>query len=391
MANKRDYYEVLGVSKTATDDELKKAYRKLAKKYHPDANQDNKKESEAKFKEVNEAYETLSDSQKRKMYDQFGHMGPEGFGGAGGPFGGGHYTYSTSGFDGFDVDLNDILSSFFGGGFGSRGQSRRQSAPTRGADLQLHIEITFEESFLGVEKEVVITRNETCKPCNGSGAKPGTSTMKCPECGGTGHVTQMQNSVFGQMQTTRTCSSCHGSGEVIKEVCEECKGRGSVRKQAKIKVQIPAGINDGQSTPLRGEGEPGKKGGPNGDLYITVRLKQHSIFERSGNNVLCEIPVTITQATLGADLEIPMVDGSKERHRIPEGTQTGTKFIIRGKGFKYVNSAAAGDFIFKVKVETPKKLTQEQRNLLEELAKTMNEQPPVKKKGFWRIRLKNQL
>lgn len=385
MASKRDYYEVLGVNKNATDDELKKAYRKLAKKYHPDANPDNKQEAEAKFKEVNEAYETLSDPQKRRMYDQFGPDGPQGFGG-GGPFGGqgGYYSYTGSGFDGFGDfgDLGDIFSSFFTGGFG-RQSGRKQTGPRKGADLNLHLDITFEEAYLGVDKEIVITRNEKCGSCHGTGAKPGTNPMKCPNCQGSGQVKQVQNTILGQVQTTRTCPECHGTGEIIKEPCETCRGKGTVRKQPRIKVRIPAGIDDDQTVVLRGEGDPGEKGGPNGDLYITVKIKKHSIFTRKGNNVLCDIPITITQATLGADLEIPMVDGSKENYKIPEGTQTGTKFTIRNRGFKGVNSSVQGDYIFTVVVQTPKKLTKEQRDLLVELAKTMNEQPPVKKRGLF--------
>lgn len=384
---KRDYYEVLGVNKNATDDELKKAYRKLAKKYHPDANLDNKVEAEAKFKEVNEAYETLSNPQKRRMYDQFGPDGPQGFGGgAGGPFGGqnGYYSYSSSGFDGFGDfgDLGDIFSSFFGGGFGGK-SSRKQNGPKKGADLNLQLDITFEEAFLGVEKEIIINRNEECSHCHGTGARPGTSVTKCPECNGTGQVRQVQNTILGQMQTTRTCATCHGSGEIIKEPCDICRGKGKVRKQPKIKVKIPAGIDNGQTVVLRGEGEPGEKGGSKGDLYITVKIKRHSIYTRSGNNVICDIPISITQATLGAELEIPMVDGSKEKYKIPDATQTGTKFVIKNKGFKSVNSNVVGDFIFNVVVQTPKKLTKEQRELLVQLAKTMNEQPPIKKRGLF--------
>lgn len=384
MAGKRDYYEVLGVNKDATDDELKKAYRKMAKKYHPDANPGNKEEAEKKFKEVNEAYETLSDAQKRRMYDQFGPDGPQGFNGSG--FGGqnGYYSYTGSGFDGFGDfgDLGDIFSSFFTGGFGKQ-SSRRDSGPRKGADLNVHIEISFEESFLGVEKEIIITRNEKCQSCNGTGAKKGTNPIKCPTCNGTGQVRQVQNTILGQVQTTRTCSECHGTGEIIKEPCEACKGKGTVRKQPKVKVRIPAGIDDDQTVVLRGEGEPGKKGGPNGDLFITVRIKNHSIYKRKGNNVICDIPVTITQATLGAELEIPMVDGTIEKYKIPEGTQTGTKFTIRNKGFKNINSTMQGDFIFTVIVQTPKRLTKEQRELLTKLAITMNEQPPVKKRGIF--------
>ncbi len=386
MAGKRDYYEVLGVNKNATDDELKKAYRKLAKKYHPDANPDNKAEAEAKFKEVNEAYETLSDPQKRRMYDQFGPDGPQGFNGAGGPFGGqnGYYSYTSSGFDGFGDfgDLGDIFSSFFGGGFGGK-SSRRQNGPRKGADINLRVEITFEQAFLGVEKEITITRNEQCNICHGTGAQPGTSVTKCPTCNGTGQVRQVQNTILGQMQTTRTCTNCHGTGEIIKEPCENCRGKGTVRKQPKIKVKIPAGIDDGQTVVLRGEGEPGEKGGVKGDLYITIKLKKHSIYTRQGNNVYCDIPITITQAALGAELEIPMVDGKKEKYKIPEGTQTGTKFSIRGKGFKSVTSNQVGDFVFTVNVQTPKRLSKEQRELLVQLARTMNEQPPIKKRGIF--------
>lgn len=380
MAQKRDYYEVLGVSKTATDEELKKAYRKLAKQYHPDANPDNKEEAEKKFKEVNEAYEVLSDAQKRRMYDQFGHDGPAGFGG-GNP-GGGYYSYTGSGFSGFeDFDLGDIFSSIFGGG--SSRSSRRNNGPIKGADLKYSMDITFEEAFLGVEKEINIYREETCKTCSGSGAKPGTAPETCQTCKGTGTVRTVQNTILGQMQTTKTCSTCHGTGKVIKEVCENCKGKGTIRKQAKIKVKIPAGIDSDQSIVLRGEGEPGVRGGAKGDLYIVVRIKRHSIFTRKGSNVYCNVPITFTQATLGAELEIPMVNGTKEKYKIPEGTQTGTTFTIKGKGFKNINSSTNGDFIFTVNVQVPKRLSKEQRELLVQLAKTMNEQPPIKKRGIF--------
>ena len=382
MANKRDFYEVLGVEKTATDEELKRAYRKLAKKYHPDANPDNKKEAEEKFKEVSEAYETLSNPQKRKMYDQFGPDGPQGFGG-GNP-GGGYYSYSTSGFDGFSDfgDLGDIFSSFFGGGFGGR-TSRTKNGPKKGRDLKYSMNITFEESYLGVEKEIAINRDEECPTCHGNKAKPGTKVETCKACNGTGTIRQTVSTILGQMQTTKTCPNCNGEGKVIQEKCTECKGKGKIRKPVKIKVKIPAGISDNQTVVLRGEGEPGEKGGPKGDLYIVVNIKRHSVFSRNGDNVICQIPITFTQATLGADLKIPMVDGKEEIYRIPEGTQTGTKFSIRGKGFKAVNGNWNGDYIFTVVVQTPKRLTAEQRNLLNQLAKTMNEQPPIKKRGIF--------
>ena len=378
---KRDYYEVLGVNKDASDDEIKKAYRKLAKKYHPDANPDNKKEAEAKFKEVNEAYENLSDPQKRRMYDQFGHNGPQGFGGGGQ---GGYYSYSTSGFDGFDMgDLGDIFSSFFGGGFGGRTSSRQNNGPVKGADLRYNMEITFEESFLGTEKEITINRDDTCDTCKGTGARPGSKVETCSMCGGSGQIKQVQTTILGQMQTTRTCPTCHGEGKVIKEPCDTCRGKGTVRKQARIRVKIPAGIDENQTVVLRGEGAPGTRGGPKGDLYITVHIKRHNVFTRQDYNVLCDIPITFTQATLGAELKIPMVDGSTVMFKIPEGTQTGTRFRVKGKGFKAVNRNYEGDLIFTVEIQTPKRLSKEQRELLVQLAKTMNEQPPVKKRGIF--------
>ena len=388
MAANKDYYEILGVDKNASEEELKKAYRKLAKKYHPDANPDNKKEAEAKFKEVNEAYETLSNPEKRKMYDQFGTADPsQGFGGAGGPFGSGRngfYSYSSSGgFDGFGDfgDLGDIFS-FFGGGFGGRTSSRK-NGPTQGADLTYKVAISFEESFLGTQKEINLTRNEKCSTCHGDGAKPGTKKQTCSMCHGTGQIKQTQTTIFGQMQTVRPCTNCNGTGEIIPEPCPECRGKGTVRKQVKVTVRIPAGINEGQSIILEGEGEPGEKGGANGDLRIVVHVRGHSIFTREGQDVLCEVPITFTQATLGAEIEVPMVDGNKEKYKIPEGTQPGTKFTIRGKGFKNINNSLQGNFVFTVLVQVPKKLTKEQRDLLVELAKTMNEQPPIKKKGIF--------
>ena len=382
MAEKKDYYEILGVSKNATDDELKKAYRKLAKKYHPDANPDNKAEAETKFKEVNEAYETLSNPQKRQMYDQFGAADPQGFGGAGGPFGGngGYYSYTSSGFDGFGDIFGDLGDLF---GFGTGRTSRTQRGPVKGANLKYDITLTYEEAYTGVEKEINISRNETCNTCSGSGAKPGTNPETCSVCGGKGTITKMQTTLLGQMKVQTTCSNCHGTGKVIKNVCDNCLGKGTVRKQAKIKIKIPAGIDDGQTVVLRGEGEPGKNGGEKGDIYVTVRLKKHSIFTRQDDNVYCEIPITFTQATLGADIQVPLVDGTTVTYKIPEGTQTGTKFTIKDKGFVHINSGYKGNLIFTVQVQVPKRLSREQRDLLVELAKTMNEQPPVKKRGIF--------
>lgn len=383
MAQKRDYYEVLGVNKNATDEELKKAFRKLAKKYHPDANLDNKEEAEKNFKEVNEAYEVLSDKQKRQMYDQFGFNGPQGFNGGQG----GYYSYG-SGFDGFGGfsdfgdfgDLGDIFSSFFGGG--PRGKSSSTYA-RKGADLRINLDITFEEAYLGVEKEISINRNEKCTSCNGTGAKRGTSPEKCSVCNGAGKIKQVVTTPFGQMATQKICSHCGGSGTIIKEPCPECKGKGINKKSIKLKVKIPEGIDEGQTIVLKGEGEVGSNGGVKGDLYIVIHIKRHSIYSRKAEHVLCDIPITITGAALGTEIEVPMVDGTKEIYRIPEGTQTGTKFTIKNKGFKSVNGNWRGDFVFTVIVQTPKKLTKEQRDLLVELAKTMNEQPPVKKKGIF--------
>ena len=380
MANKRDYYEVLGVNRNATDEELKKAYRKLAKKYHPDANPDNKKEAEAKFKEVNEAYETLSDKQKRQMYDQFGHEGPSGFGGFNGQ--NGSYTYSTGFGEGFDDDIFSNIFKGFGFDFGGGARSQN-TGPRKGPDLKYNLEITFEESYLGAQKEIVIYRYETCETCHGNKAKPGTSPETCSFCHGTGKIEQIVTTIFGQMKTAKTCSGCGGTGKIIKEPCPECRGKGKVKKQKKIKVTIPAGIDDGQTIVLRNEGEPGTQNGPKGDLYIVVHIKRHSIYTRKGDGVYCDIPITFTQATLGAELKIPMVDGSIEKYKIPDGTQTGTRFVIRNKGFKSVNGSQRGDFIFNVVVQVPKKLTSEQRELLTKLAQTMNEQPPVKKRGFF--------
>ena len=378
-SNKRDYYEVLGVDKNVTDEDLKKAYRRLAKKYHPDANPDNKKEAEAKFKEVSEAYEVLSDKQKRAMYDQFGHEGPAGFGG---DQPGGGYSYSSYGFEGFDA--GDIFSSFFDGfGFDFGRGTKKKNAARRGADITYNLDLTFEEAYSGVEKKISINRNEECNHCHGTGAKPGTSPITCTTCGGTGQIKQTVTTILGQMQTTRPCTTCGGDGKIIKEPCIECKGRGTIRKTVQIDVKIPEGIDNDQVLTLREQGELGSNGAPRGNINIVIHLKKHSIFKREGDHVLCDIPITFTQATLGAEIEVPMVDGSKEKYKIPEGTQTGTKFTIRNKGFKNVNNSWKGDYIFTTIVQVPKKLTPEQRNILVQLAKTMNEQPPVKKRGFF--------
>ena len=389
----KDYYETLGVSKTASDDEIKKAYRKLAKKWHPDANPDNRKQAEEKFKEVGEAYEVLSNPQKRKMYDQFGSAdGPQGFNGASGfdgfsGFGGfdgfrnGSYSYSSSGF-GFNDVVDDFVSSIFGGG--SRRTARRPDAPQRGADLRTNLNITFEESFTGVKKEFTINKKVKCEHCDGKGAKPGTKIETCNTCHGTGQVRKNQTiGGFATFQTVGTCENCRGTGKIIKNPCEHCGGKGTTRKNVNIEVEVPAGIQDGHTLRLSKKGEPGLNGGENGDIYLDISVKSSKIFTRKGYDVECTIPITITQATLGADLKIPTVTGEEEKFTIAEGTQTGTRFAIRGKGFKRLNSNATGDLVFTVQVQTPKRLTKKQRELFNQLAETMNEQPPVKKRGFF--------
>ena len=389
MADK-DYYAILGVNKNASDEEIKKAYRKMAKKWHPDANPNNRKEAEEKFKEVGEAYATLSDPQKRRMYDQFGTAGVNGnygsgFGGFNGfnGFNGGTYTYSTGGF-GFDDVVDDFVSSIFGGGFGRSQRTSNPTAPKKGNDLRYNVDVTFEESFTGTQKEIVVNKNEKCDTCHGTGAKPGTSVQTCSVCHGTGKVKKAQSLAgFATIQTVVTCENCRGTGKYIPTPCETCKGKGTVRKQVTLNVDIPAGINDDQTLVVQGKGEPGTNGGPYGDLYVTVRVKKSNVFTRNGDNVECTIPITITQATLGANIKIPTVTGEEEDFTIPDGTQSGTKFTLKSKGFRKIHSNASGDLIFTVQVQTPKKLTKEQRELFIELAKTMNEQPPVKKRGFF--------
>lgn len=365
MASKRDYYEVLGVDKSASEEDIKKAYRKLAKKYHPDMNQGDKG-AESKFKELNEAYEVLSDKDKKAKYDQFGHAGvdPNGFGGGGGFSGFGGFGGST-GTGGFE----DIFDMFFGGtgGFGSTGSTRRKSGPLKGADLKYELEIEFEEAAFGVKKDIHVTRNETCNDCKGTGAKPGTSPETCKTCGGSGEVRFTQSTVFGRVMNVRPCDECNGEGKVIKEPCSQCKGRGSNRKSRKITIDIPAGVDTGSVMPLRGEGEPGSRGGPNGDLYIYMRVKPHKLFKRDGINLYSEMPISFTQAALGDEIEVNTLEG-KMKYSIPEGTQTGTTFRIKNKGITSLKSKVRGDLYFTVKVSVPKKLNEQQKELLKQYA-----------------------
>ena len=376
--NKRDYYEVLGVDRSASDDEIKKAYRKLAKKYHPDLNPGDK-EAETKFKEVNEAYEVLSDSTKRQRYDQYGHAGVDpNFGaGGGGGFGGGF-----GGFD--DVDLGDIFSSFFGGGFGG-GSSRQANpnAPVPGEDLRVHVTLSFEEAAFGCKKEVSINRVESCPDCHGTGCEPGTTAEVCPDCHGSGYITVQQRTMLGVMRSQQPCKTCGGKGKIIHQPCPTCKGKGKVRRSRRIKVDIPAGIDDGQTISLRGLGNAGRNGGPAGDLLVTVSVRSHPQFEREGTSILYELPVSIVQASLGAEVEVPTIDG-KVKYTVPEGTQSGTVFRLRGKGVPYLHGGGRGDQFVTVRVVTPKNLTVEQKDLLRKLGESLGDTgvSPKKKSIF---------
>ena len=369
--NKRDYYEVLGVEKGASADEIKKAYRKAAMKYHPDRNPGNQ-EAEEKFKEVGEAYEVLSDDDKRARYDQFGFQGVDPNFGGGSGFGGGFGGFGDFG------DLGDIFGSFFGGG--SR-RSASSNAPRRGENVGARLELTFEEAAFGCEKEVSAQRIENCASCNGSGSADGT-VETCSNCHGTGQVRTVQNFMGMQMQSTSACPQCGGRGKIIKTPCGTCKGKGKVRRTRKIKISVPAGVDDGQSVRARGEGCVGANGGPNGDLLAEVYIKRHPIFGREGVEVFCDIPITFTQAALGAEIEVPTLDG-KEKFAIPEGTQTGRSFVLSGKGIPYVNNPKRrGNQIFTVTVETPTKLTKEQRDLLKKFDETMTGSVNPKRKKF---------
>lgn len=353
MADKRDYYEVLGVDRNASGDEIKKAYRKEAKKYHPDLHPGDK-EAEAKFKEVNEAYEVLSDSDKKSRYDQFGHAGVDPNFGAGGGAGG-------AGFGGFD--FGDIFGDIFGGGFGGFGGGGRRNGPVRGNDVRQIVDITFEEAAFGCKKKLNITKNETCHVCGGSGAKPGTSPVTCKRCGGRGQVQTQTRTPLGYMTNVSTCPDCHGTGKVVTDPCKDCRGSGQVRKSKTIEINIPQGINNGQTIQISGGGEPGLRGGPAGDLLITVRIKPHEIFKRDDYDVHIEIPITFVQAALGATLQVPTLDGVVE-YDIPEGTQTGSVFRLRGKGVPYVRGKGRGDQYVTVEVEVPKNLSQKQKEAL---------------------------
>lgn len=383
MAEKRDYYEVLGIGKNASDNEIKSAYRKLAKKYHPDLNPGDK-EAEEKFKEVNEANDVLSDPEKRKRYDQFGFAGVDpnyaaqqggGAGGFGGGFGG--------------VDLGDLFGDIFGsggfGGFGGFGGSSRANpnAPRKGHDIQASVILTFEEAAHGCSKTVTINRQETCRDCGGSGAEHGTSPETCPHCGGRGYVVTQQRTPFGVMQSQQPCSYCGGRGTIIKNPCRTCRGTGKTGARKTLEVRIPAGIDDDQNIALRGQGDAGSNGGPAGDVIVHVTVKPDPVFERDGFDVWVHEPITFSQAVLGAEITVPTVDG-KVAYTIPEGTQSGTRFRLRGKGIQYLNGRGRGDQYVVVDVEIPKKLTKAQRDALKAFEDTLKDDNYEKRKGFFK-------
>ena len=373
--NKRDYYEILGVSKGASEDEIKKAYKKLARKYHPDMNPGDK-EAEEKFKEVNEANEVLSDPEKKARYDQFGFAGVDpnygaGAGGAGG-FGGG-----------FDFgDLGDIFGSFFGGGFGG-GQRRNPNAPQRGESIRASVSVSFTDAAFGCEKSVTLERSEMCGTCKGNGCAPGTTPEVCPDCHGTGTVQVRRQTPMGVFASNGPCRKCGGTGRLIHQPCPDCRGGGTVRKRKTIQVTIPAGIDHGQTISLRGQGNAGKNGGPAGDLLITVMVQPHDLFRRDGVDVFCEAPITFTQAVLGAELEIPTIDG-KVKYSIPEGTQTGTVFRLKGKGIPVLNGRGRGDQYVTVTIETPRNLNKEQKEALRKFSETVGENNYEKRKSFFK-------
>ena len=384
MAEKRDYYEVLGIGKNATDAEIKSAYRKLAKKYHPDLNPGNK-EAEEKFKEVNEANDVLSDPQKRQRYDQFGFAGVDpnyaaanggGAGGFGGGFGG--------------VDLGDIFGDIFGGGFGGGfggfgggSSTRTANAPRKGHDIQASVILTFEEAAHCCSKKSTINRQDTCPDCGGTGAAKGTSPETCPDCGGRGYVVTQQRTPFGVMQSQQPCSHCGGRGTIIRNPCKTCRGTGKTAARKSLEINIPAGIDDDQNIALRGQGDAGSNGGPAGDVIVHVTVKADPMFERDGYDVTIHVPITFSQAVLGDDVEVPTVDGRIVQH-IPEGTQSGTKFRLRGQGIQYLNGRGRGDQYVIVDVEIPKKVTRAQREALKAFEDSMKEDNYEKRKGFFK-------
>ena len=372
MADKRDYYEVLGLQKGASDDEIKKAFRKLAMKYHPDKNPGDK-EAEEKFKEINEAYAVLSDSEQKAKYDQFGHAGVDPNSFAGGGFGG---------FGGFE-DIFDMFSGAFGGGGfgGAFGGQRRSNGPRKGNDIQKSMTITFEEAAFGCKKQIKLTKNIRCKTCGGSGAKPGTSKKTCPNCGGTGEVRTQQRTPLGTFQSISPCPDCGGTGQINESPCTDCGGTGRVRDTVKITVNIPAGVDNDSVIPIRGQGEPGINGGPDGDLYIVLNVRPHKLFERRGQDLWLEIPISFDQAALGDEITVPTLE-EKVSYKVPAGTQPGTVFRIKGKGIKSVRGSRKGDLYVKVSLEVPTKLNGKQKKAIQAMRDAVTDECYQKKSGF---------
>ena len=388
MAESKDYYKILGVSKEATDDEIKKAFRKLAKANHPDAQHDEaaKKQAEKKFKEINEAYSVLSDKTKRAQYDRFGsNFEQAGFGGQGGYYSNGFGGFDFSGFNGgmgIDIDLEDILGSVFGGGFGGGFNSSKREGPTKGADLRYNMNITFEEAAFGTSKQINITRNEQCSTCHGSGAKPGTNPVTCDKCGGKGKVQATQNTIMGTFSTVKTCDKCGGTGKIIPTPCEACSGKGTIRKTRKIDINIPAGIDNGQAISLRGEGDAGKKGGIAGDLFVVVNVMSHPIFTRRGHDIFATVKVPYTKLVLGGTVKVPTLEGESEIN-IPDGTQVGSVIKIKEKGIPNIHGKGRGNIEYTIQVDIPKRLNDKQKEALKSFADIMGEEVQIKKKGFW--------
>ena len=371
MADKRDYYEVLGVNKGASEDEIKKAYKKMAKKYHPDLHPDDPEAAE-KFKEVNEAASVLTDADKRSRYDQFGHAGVDGnMGGAGG-YGGGFDDFGGMG------GFSDIFETLFGGGGGRRSDPNR---PQRGADIEERISISFEEAAFGTEKEVVITRRDECSTCHGSGAAAGSSRVSCSTCHGSGQIRTVQNTPLGQMQSVRPCPDCGGEGTVVEHPCSACNGNGVVRKKHTIKVNIPAGMDDGNTLRVSGEGHSGKKGGPSGDLYVRVSVRPHELFERVNDDIYADEEITFAQAALGDTLQVPTLDGNVS-FQIPAGTQNGAVFRLKGKGIPHLRGRGRGDHRIKVRIVVPGDLTEEQKDLLRKFSDSCGKRNNVKRESF---------
>jgi len=361
---KRDYYEVLGVTRNASPDEIKKAFRRLAREYHPDVNKS--PDAESKFKEINEAYEVLSDEQKRAAYDRYGHASAQG-------------GFGAEGFGGFS-DINDIFNEFFGGFARANAQARR--GPRRGADLRYDLKIDFLEAVFGAEKEVEIVRNDTCPRCNGSGSEPGTSPTRCRTCNGTGEVRRVQQSILGSFVNVATCPTCNGTGEVISTPCRQCGGRKQVRITRTLAVNVPPGVDTGTQIRLNGEGEPGVNGGPPGNLYVVINVAPHPFFRRKDEDIVVEVSINVAQAALGDEIEVPTVDG-KEKLVIPPGTQSGSVFRIKGKGVPHLRRSTRGDQIVLITVQVPQSLNAEQKRLFLELAKTLGKEVvPQQEKGF---------